>query len=754
MTIQKRILCPDKISHVSGKNTVMPPIRIQGQIERITYVNEDNNYTIAKLNMRGRRDLVTILGTFPSLNPGETVKLLGEWTRHPKFGEQFKVATYEIITPATARGIQKYLGSGLIKGIGPVMAKRIVETFDVDALDIIDHNIERLSEVPGIGPGRIKMIRTAWADQKEISRVMIFLQEHGVSTTYAAKIYKQYGRESISIVKHNPYRLASDIFGIGFLTADRIAKELGIPRDSLLRAGAGILYALDELSNEGHVYYPYESLIEKCKDILKVERDILVKAFATIASEQKIVIEDLNTDPAYFRENHKAVYLAPFHVCETGIARRMLALTRVPKQLKLMDMDKVIQWIHQQLHITLAEQQRKAIEAAIREKVMIVTGGPGTGKTTIIKSIISIYDNMGKKVMLTAPTGRAAKRLAETTDHEAKTIHRLLEFRPRQGSFKKNENDPLETDVLIIDEASMIDTVLMYQLLKALPPFATLILVGDINQIPSVGAGNVLKDLIASEAFKVVELNKIFRQAKESFIVTNAHRINQGEMPLMPQVSKKVLTDFYFIKEEDAEKVAARILDMVKIRIPHRFGFDPIADIQVLTPMYKGVVGATNLNAELQRELNKNTVEVTRGGGTFKLHDKVMQVRNNYDKEVFNGDIGKIVAIDPEEQEVSVNFDGRNVSYDFSELDELVLAYAISVHKSQGSEYPAVIIPVMTQHYVLLQRNLLYTAVTRAKRLVVLIGTKKALAIAVNNDKVRKRYTRLAKRIRSMTLKQ
>ncbi len=726
----------------------MATVQIQGQIERITYVNDENNYTIAKLRLPGRRDPVTVLGTFPALNPGEELKLLGEWTHHPKFGEQFKVIKYETVTPATARGIEKYLGSGLIKGIGPVMAKRIVKKFGVKALDIIETDIESLSEVPGIGPARIEMIRMAWADQKEISQVMIFLQDYGVSTTYATKIYKQYGKESINIVTNNPYRLATDIFGIGFLTADRIAGEIGVPKDSPLRAEAGVLYSLNELSNEGHVYYPYESLVDKCRDILNIERDMVIKALATLASEQKIVIEDLNTDPEGFRENNKAVYLTTFHVCETGIARRMTALTGAPKQLRLIDMDNAIEWVHQQLHITLAEKQREAVKAAIKEKVMIVTGGPGTGKTTIVKSIINIYERIGKKVMLAAPTGRAARRLAETTDHEAKTIHRLLEFQPQYGSFKKNENDPLETAVVIVDEASMIDTVLMYHLLKAIPLFTTLILVGDTNQLPSVGPGNVLKDLIVSDAFKVVELNEIFRQAKASHIVINAHRINEGQMPAIPQVSKQILTDFYFIKEEDPANVVARILELVKTRIPYRFGLDPISDIQVLTPMYKGIIGATNLNAELQRELNNSRIEVTRGGRTFKLNDKVMQIRNNYDKEVFNGDIGKIAAIDLEKQEAMVNFDGRAIPYDFRELDELALAYAVSVHKSQGSEYPAVIIPVMTQHYVLLQRNLLYTAVTRAKKLVVLIGTKKALGIAVKNDKVRKRYTRLAERIR------
>lgn len=725
----------------------MAILQIRGQIERITYVNEENSYTVAKVVMKGKRDLVTVVGNFASLNPGEVVNLFGEWINHPKFGHQFKVIKYETITPATARGIEKYLGSGFIKGIGPVMAKRMVEKFGVETLDIIDTSIARLTEVSGIGQARIEMISKAWVDQKEIREVMIFLQEYGVSTTYATKIYKHYGQDSIKVVKDNPYRLATDIFGIGFITADRIAEKIGIPKDSILRGEAGILYVLHKLSDEGHVYYPYEQLIEKGKEVLNVERDLIVQALAKIAAEKKIFLEDLNLDPENFQENNKAVYLAKFHVCETGIARRLLNLSRIPKHLRPIDMDRAIQWVQKQLSITLAEKQAEAVMGAIKEKIMIITGGPGTGKTTIVNCIIKIYEKIDKRVMLCAPTGRAAKRLTETTNHTAKTIHRLLEFQPKGGSFKKNEDEPLKTDVLIVDEASMIDTILMHHLLKAVPLSATLILVGDIHQLPSVGAGNVLKDLIESGILKVVELNEIFRQAKKSLIVVNAHRINNGQMPVTPQTDKNTLIDFYFIKEEAPEKVLSCITDLVKTRIPNRFRFDPISEVQVLTPMYKGIIGAINLNAELQQKLNHSPQEVMRGGRVFKLNDKVMQIRNNYEKEVYNGDIGMISAIDLEKQELVVCFEGRQVIYDFSELEDLVLAYAVTIHKSQGSEYPAVIIPVMTQHYLLLQRNLLYTGVTRAKKLVVLIGTKKALAIAIKNDKVKKRYTRLADRL-------
>jgi exodeoxyribonuclease V alpha subunit len=732
----------------------MALVQIKGQIERITYVNEENRYTVAKLSMQGpgqgSRDLVTILGNFPSLCPGEMVQLVGEWVNHPKFGNQFKVVQYETITPATAHGIEKYLGSGLIKGIGPMMAKRIVAKFGVETLDTIESQIGKLSEVPGIGQGRVEMIRSAWIEQKEIRNVMIFLQDQGVSTTYAAKIYKQYGPESISVVKNNPYRLATDIFGIGFRTADSIAEKIGIPKDSPLRAEAGILYVLNELSNDGHVYYPYEPLIDKSKEILDIDREKIVQALAAGVYQKRIVLEDLNSDLENFRENNKAVYLARFHVCERGISGRLHYLIKTPKYLRPLDMNKAILWVQEQLKITLADKQVEAVKTAIEEKVMILTGGPGTGKTTIVKAIIKIYEKLGKELILTAPTGRAAKRLAETTGCEAKTIHRLLEFQPKSGSFKKNEDTPLKTDVLIVDEASMIDTVLMHHLLKAVPLSATLILVGDIHQLPSVGAGNVLKDLINSGVLKVVELNEIFRQARESLIVVNAHRINQGEMPTSVQAPEDALLDFYFVQDEDPEKILARILELVKERIPLRFGFDPISEVQVLTPMHKGLLGAGNLNAELQKGLNSSPKELTRGGKTFKLNDKVMQIRNNYDKEVFNGDIGRVCGLDLEEQEMRVNFDGREVMYDFSDLEELILAYAISVHKAQGSEYPAIIMPVVTQHYMLLQRNLLYTAVTRARKLVVLIGTRKALAIAVKNDKVQKRYTRLADRIRSI----
>lgn len=723
---------------------------LQGQIERITYTNEENGYTVAKVKVYGRNDLVTVVGNLLSPTPGEVTKMRGEWVNNPKYGEQFKVVHYKSLVPASVSGIEKYLGSGLIKGIGPIMAKRIVGKFGKDTLEVIEHNIQKLSEVEGIGEKRIDMIKNAWASQKEIREVMLFLQGHGVSSGYATKIFKHYKDQSIEIVKTNPYRLAKDIFGIGFLTADKIAEKLGIAKNSELRAEAGILYVLNQLSDEGHVYYPYEHLIKKCQEILEVDRDIIIKAFGTISLDKRIVIEDLNKDIQEFRENNKAVYLIKYHFSETSIASRVKALINTPKLMRKIDTDKAIEWVQKQLSITLAEKQKEAIKSAIENKVMVITGGPGTGKTTIINAVLKIFSRIGVQILLAAPTGRAAKRMSEVAGHEAKTIHRMLKYSVKGGGFEKNDKNPLDCDLLIVDEASMIDTILMHHLLKAIPKQATFILVGDVNQLPSVGAGTVLKDIIGSQVVPVVELNEIFRQAQESLIIVNAHKINNGVIPSLKPSAKK-LEDFYFIEKEDPEEVLKLILELTTERIPKRFGFNPIDDIQVLTPMHKGVVGASNLNITLQQVLNPREDGITRGGRNFRISDKVMQIRNNYDKEVFNGDIGRILNIDTETQEVTISFDGRAVAYDYPDLDEIVLAYAVSVHKSQGSEYPAVVIPILTQHYVLLQRNLIYTGVTRGKKLVVIIGTKKALAIGIKNNKTEKRYTYLRYRLNEFT---
>jgi exodeoxyribonuclease V alpha subunit len=719
-----------------------------GQIEKITFTNEENGFTIARVKVRGSHGLVTVVGTMMSPMVGEILEMRGEWSTHPNFGEQFKVLEYKTKVPVTTYGIRKYLGSGMIKGLGPVMAGRIVDRFGKKTLDIIENDIQRLAEVEGIGKKRIAMITGAWDEQREIRDVMLFLQSHGVSSGYAVKIFKQYGNQAIAVVKDNPYRLAGDIFGIGFVTADQIAAKLGIAQDAQIRVEAGILYVLNQLSDEGHVYFPYEPLISKSSEILGVGRDIVARALGILAVDQKIIIENLTGDRDTFKENEKAVFLTRFHVCETGVARRLRILANTPKSIRDIDSNKAVEWVQRQLSITLAANQIKAIGWAVENKVMVITGGPGTGKTTIINAVLKIFSRLNAGIMLAAPTGRAAKRMSESTGFGAKTIHRLLEYSFQKGGFQRNEDKPLDCDVLIIDEASMIDIILMYHLLKAVAPFATFILVGDVNQLPSVGAGNVLNDIIASGSVPVVTLDRIFRQARTSQIVVNAHKINAGIMPPLDTAdATDPQSDFYFIEQEDPEKVLNIILELCKKRIPRRFNYDPFDEIQVLTPMHKGVVGAVNLNRQLQEALNPDADGIIRGERTYRVNDKVIQIRNNYDKEVFNGDIGRITVIEWEDKAVTITYDGREVAYDFSDMDEIVPAYAISVHKSQGSEYPVVIIPIVTQHFILLQRNLIYTAVTRGKNLVVIVGSKKAMAMGINNNKTLQRFTRLQNRL-------
>ncbi|MBW2092958.1 MAG: ATP-dependent RecD-like DNA helicase, partial [Deltaproteobacteria bacterium] len=718
---------------------------VEGQIERITYFNEENGFTIAKVKVKGRRELVTVVGSMLPLTPGEIIRMTGEWVIHPKFGEQLKITRYETTVPATVDGIKKYLGSGLIKGIGPVMAGRIVKKFRERTLEVIENEFEKLAQVEGIGKKRMAMIAQAWEEQKEIRHVMLFLQSHGISAAYATKIFKQYGNHAVHLVRENPYRLASDIFGIGFVTADAIAEKLGFPKHSKLRAEAGIIYTLNQLADEGHVYYPYEPLTQKCREILEVDQEVILKAFSSVSLQERVVIEDLDATEGH-QENNKAVYLRPFHVSETGIAEKLKTLLAAPKSIRKIDTDKAIAWVQKQLDIRLATGQVEAIRHAATDKVMVITGGPGTGKTTLINAVIKIFKRIGVSVMMAAPTGRAAKRMSETTGFEAKTIHRLLEYNIRKGGFQKNEQEPLKCDLLIVDEASMIDVTLMHHLLKAVPSGATFILVGDVNQLPSVGAGNVLYDIITSGTVPVVWLREIFRQAEKSSIITNAHKINKGLLPALAPPAKGV-NDFYFIEQEDPEEVLRIIIELTRDRIPNRFGFDSIEGIQVLTPMHRGVVGAENLNLKLAEVLNPGEGGLRRGSKVFREGDKVMQIRNDYEKEIFNGDIGRIIKIDHENQEVTISFDERNVIYDFTDLDQVVLAYAISIHKSQGSEYPVVVIPLVFQHYLLLQRNLIYTAVTRGRELVVLVGSKKALAVGVRNNRTQKRFTRLRERL-------
>jgi exodeoxyribonuclease V alpha subunit len=713
---------------------------LYGLLEKITYYNQENDFLVAKLQEKGKRGLTTIVGKLAGMHPGESLKLTGEWVYNRKFGEQFNVERYEMTAPSTVHGIKRYLGSGLIKGIGPLMAERIVDQFGLETLEIIEKKPERLSEVDGIGPKRIAMITKAWEEQREVKEIMIFLQGHGVSAAYSAKIYKTYGPHSIERVKENPYRLARDIHGIGFLRADQIAQHLGIDRSSLVRVKAGLLYVLSELTEEGHVYTPEKELIRKAREMLKVDPEITSKALTELSGEREIFTEELGA-------GQKAVYLIPFYLAEKGVAEGLKRLKDAPSTIRPIHPEKAIDWVQQRLGIELAQKQREAVLLAARSKVLIITGGPGTGKTTILTAILKIFQQLKLRIFLAAPTGRAAKRMSEATGWEAKTIHRLLEYAPQKGTFKKDQRDPLEADGIIIDEASMVDTVLMYHLLKAIPSHAHLILVGDVDQLPSVGPGNVLRELIDSGLFTVVRLREIFRQARESLIVVNAHRVNEGEFPILKGGDQRDSADFLFIEEEDPEKILGNIVALCREGLPGRYGFHPIRDIQVLTPMYRGIIGAIHLNEELQKNLNPQGRPISLGNRTFKLGDKVMQILNDYEKDVFNGDIGRVSEIEAEEREIRIDFDGRSVPYDFSEIDEIVLAYAISVHKSQGSEYPAVILPVSTQHFLLLQRNLIYTGMTRARKLVIMIGTSKALAMAIKNNQPQKRFTHLSGRL-------
>ncbi len=720
-------------------------IELCGRLEKITYANDETGYTVAKVIVHGRKDSVTVVGKLISPVPGETLTMKGEWARHPKFGEQFKVSEFSSATPESPAGIEKYLGSGLVKGIGPVMAERIVKKFGIKTLDIIEKDTGKLSLVEGIGEKRIAMIREAWDEQKETRNLMIFLHAYGLGAGYAVKIIRRYGKRAASIMKENPYRLAVDISGIGFITADRIGEKLGFSKNSEERVESGILYLLFTLSEEGHIYYPLPTLIESGAEILGVEREDVKKGIDAAAASGKIVIEEFEGDVEE-PEERKGVFLSKYHYCETGISKLLKHIVDSQKSFRNVDSDNAVKWAQNQLSIVLAEKQAKAVRSALAEKTLIITGGPGTGKTTIINVIIRIFQRLGVKILLAAPTGRAAKRMSEATGYGAKTIHRMLEYNPEKGGFQRDENNPLECNVLVVDEASMIDTLLMFGMLKAVPPDAVLILVGDVNQLPSVGPGNVLSDVIGSGLIPVVVLTEIFRQAKESLIVINAHRINGGEMPFWK--AYETGSDFYFIEQDNPERIVEIIMELAAERIPKRFGFDSIDDIQVITPMHRGLLGASSLNAVLQEALNPGEALLVRGEKKYKKGDKVMQIRNNYEKDVFNGDIGRIKSIDSEDQKMIVSFDGRHIEYDFHELDDIILSYAVSVHKSQGSEYPAIVMPVHTQHYMLLQRNLIYTALTRGRKLAVMVGTKKALAIAVNNNRTHKRYTYLQNRLK------
>ena len=713
---------------------------IKGEIERITYSNEENGYAVIKVKVSKQKELVTVVGNIIGVSPGEVLRMEGKWVTHTKFGEQFKVTHYRSEIPATIVGIERYLGSGLIKGIGPIMSKRIVKVFGEKTLDIIEKEPEKLLRVEGIGKYRVGLIKEAWEEQKEIRSVMIFLQSHGVSSIYASKIYKKYGKESIEVVKENPYRLAHDIWGIGFFTADKIAKQMGFDEESSLRAEAGIMHILHENADKGHVYIPIKEALLETEQLLEVRNEVIKTAMENLEKENKIITERLVKD----EKEIEGVFLAGYHMSEIQISRMLKEIKNNKRQLaKITEKEEIIR----NAPFNLAEKQIKAIESGIKEKVVIITGGPGTGKTTITNIILKLISKETERIILAAPTGRAANRMSEATGKEAKTIHRLLEYNPVEGGFKKNENNKLECDLLVLDEASMIDNLLMYHLLKAIPKESKIIMIGDINQLPSVGAGNVLKDIINSGQFEVTELNEIFRQAQESKIIVNAHKIIRGEYP---EIENDKDTDFYFLEEKEEDRVLEKIARIVNERLPKRFGYNPLKDIQVLSPMNRGRVGTTKLNEKLQEVLGISQIEVTRGGRRFRLFDKVMQIRNNYEKNVYNGDIGIITDIDLEEQKVEVTIDDRKIYYEYGELDELTLAYAISIHKSQGSEYPAVVIPVVMSHYMMLQRNLIYTGITRGKSKVILIGSKKALYIAVKNNKVTERNTWLCERLKEL----
>ena len=745
-------------------------MKIRCVVERITYQNPENGYTILKCRVKDYADLVPVIGNLLDVNVGSVLLVEGNWKVDSKYGRQFVAESWEETLPATVYGMEKYLGSGLIKGVGPKFAKRIVQKFGVDTFTIIEDNVQLLIEVEGIGNKRVQMIAESWERQKEVKNVMLFLQDNGVSTSYAAKIYKTYGNDSIPVVKENPYRLADDIWGIGFKTADQIATKLGFEKNSFVRLRSGIMYTLSELSNDGHVYAEKQQLIKAASELLEAEESYIVMTMDEMLQKEDLIQEKSIVRLDENKEPIEAIYLPPFYYAEIGVAGKMKKLVTTPGTDRLWtglmkaraesgkdDLSVDVEAIEKKVGMTYDDVQRDAIRLAATAKVMVLTGGPGTGKTTTTHGIISAFRAYGLRILLAAPTGRAAKRMTEATGLEAKTIHRLLECKPPEG-YQKNEENPLEGDVLIVDECSMIDIVLMNSLLKAIPQNMRLILVGDIDQLPSVGAGNVLRDIIDSGSFPVVRLTRIFRQAQTSRIIMNAHRINEGKSP---DISNGKDADFFFMENEDAEAVVPQIVELVKTKLPNYYHVDS-KQIQVLTPMQRGVVGATNLNLALQEALNPTEQEIfmrgrgavmmpkdtlRRSGFAFRAEDKVMQIKNNYDKEVFNGDIGIIESVDAEDRTLKVNFDNRTVEYDITELDGIVHAYATTIHKSQGSEYPIVVMPILMNHYVMLQRNLIYTGITRAKKILVMVGTKKALSYAIRNVTVMKRNTLLKERL-------
>ena len=707
---------------------------LAGLVDRVTYHNAENGFCVLRAKMRGHRDVVTVVGHAAMIGAGEWITASGCWVNDRTHGQQFKARFLRTSPPTSAEGIEKYLSSGMIRGVGPVYAKKLVRAFGEKVFDIIEASSDRLREVDGIGPVRAASILAAWAEQKAVREIMVFLHSHGVGTARAVRIFKTYGADAVQVMTENPYRLARDIRGIGFKTADAIAMKLGIAKTAMVRVRAGISYALAEAMDEGHCGLPTDELVPLTEKLLEVPEGLVRTALDLELAEGTVIADRVG-------ETH-CVFLAGLHRAERTIAERIMRLANGTLPWPWVDPEKALPWVEQRIGFSLAESQMAAIRLALISKVVVITGGPGVGKTTIIRGILRILSAKGIRLALCAPTGRAAKRMTEATGFEAKTIHRLLEVDPRTGGFKRDEDNPLDCDLLVVDEASMVDVMLMQALMRAVPDMAALLIVGDIDQLPSVGPGQVLADVIASGAVPVVRLTEVFRQAAQSRIITTAHRINQGSIPDLSPPRED--SDFYFVQADDPEAAVSRIIELVKTRIPKRFGLDPIRDIQVLCPMNRGGVGARSLNIELQAALNPaGDRKVERFGWTFAPGDKVMQIENDYDKEVYNGDIGYIDDVKPDDGELTASFDGRAVTYGFGELDTLVPAYAATIHKSQGSEYPAVVIPVMTQHYAMLQRNLLYTGVTRGKKLVVLVGQKKAVAIAVRNVSGRRRWSKL-----------
>ena len=718
-----------------------PEDGLAGLIERVTFHSEETGFAVLRVKVKGRRELATVVGSLATVSAGEWITAQGRWVRDSEHGLQLNATFLECTPPTSREGIEKYLGSGMIKGIGPVYAKKMVEKFGEEVLTVIEKSSAQLEEISGIGPERRRRIKEAWKEQRAIREIMVFLHSNGVSTSRAVRIFKTYGEQAIETVRANPYALAKDISGIGFKTADQIAEKIGIPKDSIIRARAGISHCLLEATNSGHCALPKEMLLDAAKGLLLVDEALIGEALDRLLVNRELVEEQIG--------EHALVFLPALRATEIGIAAKIHAMCSMPSTHPAIDIGKAIEWCEKKTGTELAASQKEAIKKACESRVLIITGGPGVGKTTLINSLLLIFRAKKIKCLLCAPTGRAAKRLGDATGLEAKTIHRLLEFQPSSGGFTRNEERPLQCDLLVVDETSMVDVQLMHKLLKAVPANAHLILVGDVDQLPSVGPGMVLANLIESGVVPIVRLTEIFRQAAKSHIITNAHRINEGRMPEFGDKTQE--SDFYFVEREEPEAIQSTLIRLIKERIPAKWGFNPIGDVQVLCPMNRGSLGAREMNLQLQNALNPQRPDeprVERFGWQFRIRDKVIQTENNYDKEVFNGDIGRIKAINPDEREVAIQFESREVIYDFGELDEVSLAYAISIHKSQGSEFPVVIVPVAMQHYMLLQRNLIYTAITRGKKMVVLIGQKKALGLAVRNNRTGERFSGLLERLR------